>query len=74
MYMDKNYAKKNRWRIPEAVLLFFAFAGGSLGSLLGMQVFRHKTKKLKFRILVPLFLLLHVVLLCLAVSSGILPA
>lgn len=72
MYMDKNYARKNRWRIPEATLLAVSFLGGSLGSLLGMYVFRHKTKHWKFRILVPLSLLLHLALLWIAVTSGML--
>ncbi|MDO5443293.1 MAG: DUF1294 domain-containing protein [Bacteroidia bacterium] len=59
---DKLCAKKDWWRIPEKVLLGFAFIGGSLGALLGMRVFHHKTKHKKFIILVPLFLVLHVAL------------
>lgn len=59
---DKAKAKKNKWRISEAVLLTAAFLGGSLGALLGMQLFRHKTKHRKFNILVPLFLVIHIAL------------
>ena len=59
---DKRRAKKGRWRIPENTLLLIAFIGGSIGAILGMKVFRHKTKHWKFKILVPLFLVLHVVL------------
>ena len=72
MFADKQYAKKNRWRIPEATLLSAAALGGSFGVLLGMLLFRHKTRKLKFQILVPLFLVIHLVFLFyLMVSSGI---
>ena len=63
MFLDKQFAKKKMWRIPEAVLLGVAFLGGSLGELLGMTLFHHKTRKLKFYILVPLFLALHLFLL-----------
>ena len=41
---DKWLAKKHKWRISEKVLLSVSFFGGALGALLGMQVFRHKTK------------------------------
>ncbi len=41
---DKSRAKRGAWRIPEKVLLGFGFFGGSLGALIGMKVFRHKTK------------------------------
>lgn len=58
--MDKRKAVRKQWRIPEATLLGVAFIGGSVGALLGMQAFRHKTKHWKFKILVPLFLVIHV--------------
>ena len=41
---DKSKAKRNKWRIKEAVLLGFGFFGGAPGALLGMSAFRHKTK------------------------------
>lgn len=41
---DKRKAKKHRWRTPEAVLLGFGFFGGAVGALIGMNLFRHKTK------------------------------
>ena len=47
--IDKWKAKSGRWRIPEKVLLLAAFAGGSVGALAGMMMFRHKTKKAKFK-------------------------
>lgn len=58
--VDKRKAKKGAWRIPEATLILLAFIGGSVGALLGMLAFHHKTKHPKFYILVPLFLLLHI--------------
>ena len=64
--IDKLKAKHRRRRIPEATLLGIAAAGGSLGAFAGMQIFRHKTKHLRFQILVPLFLVLHIVALVLA--------
>lgn len=71
--VDKLKAKKGAWRIPEATLLLVAFLGGSLGALLGMEVFRHKTKHAKFRVLVPLFLTLHIALAVYMVKRGLLP-
>lgn len=60
--IDKQRAIKKEWRIPEKTLLGLALIGGSVGALLGMEVFRHKTKHWKFKIGVPLCLLLHLVL------------
>lgn len=60
MGIDKNKAKKGQWRISEKNLLGAAFIGGSLGVLLGMKQFRHKTKHKLFQWLVPIFLALHV--------------
>lgn len=41
---DKHRARKQRWRIRESVLLGCAFLGGAVGALLGMEIFRHKTR------------------------------
>ena len=60
---DKWKAKHSRRRIPEAVLFGLAAAGGSLGALLGMRSFRHKTLHHKFTIGIPLILLLQICLL-----------
>lgn len=60
---DKKKAERHEWRTRESTLLLSAFLGGGIGSLLGMQVFHHKTKKWKFRILVPLAVLLWILLL-----------
>ena len=55
--IDKWKAKRDKWRVPEATLLMLAALGGSVGALLGMSVFHHKTKHKKFLIGVPLILL-----------------
>lgn len=62
MLSDKLRAKKHRWRVPEATLLAVAASGGSLGSLLGMYAFRHKTRKPKFYIGIPAMLAVQILL------------
>ena len=57
---DKRRARKDRWRVPERTLFLLAVLGGSLGALLGMHVFHHKTKHWYFRLLIPLILLLQI--------------
>ena len=61
MFIDKKKAEYGRWRIPENTLFLFTFLGGTIGSIIGMQVFRHKTKKNKFRIGMPLLLVLQII-------------
>ena len=56
MLVDKWKAKKNRRRIRESTLLLVAALGGSVGSLAGMYLFRHKTLHLKFTVGIPLIL------------------
>lgn len=53
MLIDKQKAKKDKWRIPEATLMGFAVFGGSIGTWLGMQIFRHKTRHKKFVLGIP---------------------
>lgn len=67
--IDKLKAKKNLWRVPEKVLILLAFIGGALGALIGMYTFHHKTKKLKFTVLVPLALIIHIALLILIATQ-----
>lgn len=65
MLADKQRARKKQWRIPEATLLGIAAMGGSIGSLLGMYAFRHKTRHPKFYIGIPVLLVMQ---LCLAIA------
>ncbi len=44
MGIDKRRAIRHEWRIPEATLFLIALLGGSMGSIAGMQLFRHKTR------------------------------
>ena len=62
MLIDKQKAKKHLWRIPEATLMLSAAIGGSIGALLGMYTFRHKTRKPKFYIGIPLILFFQLAL------------
>ena len=56
---DKLCAIKRWWRVPEITLLVFAAIGGSIGALLGMRIFHHKTLHLKFKYGVPVILMLQ---------------
>lgn len=58
--LDKKKAKKGQWRTPEATLIGVATIGGSVGALLGMKHFRHKTKHKKFTIGVPAILIVQI--------------
>lgn len=60
---DKRRAAYDRWRVPEAVLLGMAIAGGAFGALCGMYLFRHKTLHRNFRIIVPVALVVWLALL-----------
>ena len=62
MLVDKRKAIKQRWRIPERTLIGSALLGGSVGALLGMYTFRHKTKHLSFTLGMPAFLIAQVAL------------
>lgn len=59
MGLDKLLAIKKKNRISEKTLLLNAFIGGSIGSIFGMYIFRHKTKKIKFKLLYPTFFIIH---------------
>ena len=62
MLIDKQKAKKKKWRIPEATLIGSAAIGGSIGALAGMYTFRHKTKHPKFTVGIPVILVLQLIL------------
>ncbi len=57
--VDKLWAKKKKMRIPEAVLLTLSLFFGGVGAMFGMLVFNHKTSKIKFRVLVPVFAVIN---------------
>ena len=61
--IDKWKAKQGSWRISEATLLMLAVIGGSIGALLGMKVWRHKTQHKKFKYGLPLILLAQIALI-----------
>ena len=63
--IDKWRAKQGRWRISEATLLMLAVIGGSIGALLGMRIWHHKTMHKKFKYGLPLILLDQIALLSL---------
>ncbi len=66
MSIDKKRALNGEWRIKESMLLSIAFAGGGIGSYVGMQVKRHKTKHKKFTIGVPVAMVVSYLILGIA--------
>lgn len=60
MYLDKKKARKRMWRIPEATLFLIALIGGSIGSIAGMYLFRHKTRHWYFVYGMPVILLIQI--------------
>ena len=65
MLSDKRKAIKKRWRIPERMLIGVSVLGGSIGTLMGMHLFRHKTRHLKFSVGIPVILAFQIVLMIL---------
>jgi uncharacterized membrane protein YsdA (DUF1294 family) len=63
MGIDKRRAIKRAWRIPEKTLFITAFIGGGIGSCLGMYLFRHKIRQLRFIILLPLAAILDLLII-----------
>lgn len=70
--LDKALAGGRAWRIPEKTLWFLALIGGSLGALVGMNFFRHKTKKTRFQLVLALIVFMQALALWLLVQSDIL--
>lgn len=64
---DKAKSKGKGWRIPERTLLWAARLGGGVGCWLGMLLFRHKTKHIRFKVLVPLWTFIWVIAVALLV-------
>ncbi len=71
MGIDKHKAKKRAFRIPEATLFIVALIGGSIGSILGMYAFRHKTKHWYFVYGMPFILIVQLILLAVLIYAPI---
>lgn len=71
MGIDKRKAIKQVWRTPESSLFLVAILGGSLGSLIGMYSFRHKTQKKTFKYGMPFILFLQLLVVFLLVNSSL---
>lgn len=71
MGIDKKKAVKRAFRIPESTLFIVALIGGSLGSLLGMYAFRHKTRHWYFVYGMPAILILHIIVIVALMYSPI---
>jgi uncharacterized membrane protein YsdA (DUF1294 family) len=69
MLIDKRRAIKNKWRIPEKTLFLIAIIGGSVGSIAGMRLFRHKTKHWYFAYGMPAILLIQIVIISLLLGK-----
>ena len=63
MYLDKYFAKNNMYRISEKNLFFIAIIGGSIGSIIGMYQFRHKTKHRQFTTGLPFIIFIKIMIL-----------
>lgn len=61
MYIDKQKAKKGKWRIPEKTIFIITVLGGGIGTISGMYTFRHKTQKLHFTIGLPAITILEII-------------
>lgn len=71
MGVDKHKARKRAWRIPESTLFVLALIGGSLGSILGMHLFHHKTRHWYFLYGMPTILIIQALLVLLLMTSPI---
>lgn len=71
MGFDKQKARKGVWRISESTLFTLAILGGSVGDLLGMWIFRHKTKHRKFVIGIPFIIIIQLVITYIIYSYSI---
>ena len=71
MGIDKAKARKRAWRIPEAPLFLIALVGGSLGTTVGMRVFRHKTLHWYFVFGMPAILIVQILLILFVIYGPI---
>lgn len=61
MFIDKKKAERGAWRISEKALILITMFGGWIGTFSGMKLFRHKTKKPKFSVGIPVIMILEIV-------------
>ena len=61
MLIDKKKAENGKWRIQEKTIFMVTILGGGIGPILGMYIFRHKTKKLQFTIGLPVITILEII-------------
>ena len=71
MGVDKSKARKRSWRIPESTLFVLALIGGSIGSIAGMHLFRHKTRHWYFLYGMPAILFLQILIVIVLITSPI---
>lgn len=68
MYADKRKSRAHAWRISESAIFTLSFLGGATGTLLGMELFRHKTKHVRFKFGIPLLMLANLFIYYLVLS------
>ena len=71
MWSDKKRAINHKYRISEKTLFTIAIIGGSLGSILGMKKFHHKTKHWYFKYGMPLILIIQIIIIVTLVGTGL---
>ncbi len=59
--LDKFFARHRFWRIPEYVLISVPFCLGGVGAFFGMLVFDHKIRRLEFRIVIPIAIVVNII-------------
>lgn len=62
-YLDKQRAKHRKWRVPEKDFFILSILGGSVGTFISMNLFRHKTKRWYFKYGIPLIILMQIIIL-----------
>ncbi len=60
---DKKKSEKGKWRTKETTLLSISLLGGGIGSMFGMSIYRHKTKKMKFLLGVPFLTIVSIIII-----------
>ena len=60
MKIDKIKSQKNKWRISEKTFVFLTILLGGIGIIFATRLFNHKTKKYKFKILIPIIIIIQI--------------